>query len=477
MRRSNLLLLLCFLFSFHALADSPAETKPNVLFIMIDDLRVELGAYGAQHVQSPHIDALANSGTRFDKAYVSVPVCGASRASLATGMRPLPDRFRTYYSSVDKETPEAVTLFEHFKNNGYFTEGYGKIFHQMRDTEQRSWSAGKVWNWREVSRYKDYQLAENIAQVKATKKGPATEMFDGPDNAYLGGKLAEKTIKTMTKLAKKDQPFFLAVGFTKPHLPFNAPKKYWDLYDPSKFVLPYDTDNPNPRGNLPKGAPSTAYHNYGELRNGYSDTPQEGPVGKELARRLIHGYHAAVSYTDAQVGKILAKLDALGLRDNTVVVLMGDHGYILGEHGLWCKHSTFDLATRTPLIIRAPNMPAKQTVEGLVEFIDIFPTLTDLANISTPDQAVGMSLVKLLADDSVPAKPAVFTRYHAAEAIRTDQYTFTQWFWNNNQKGPRMLYDNVNDPNETQNLADMPEYKAVVKDLSGQLAAYMKTRK
>ena len=463
-------LLILFLSVFFSAWTYAAEVKqPNVLFIMIDDLRVELGAYGSEHVHSPNIDKLADQGTRFANAYVSVPVCGASRASLATGMRPTPDRFRTYYSSVDKEVPKAVTLFEQFKNNGYHTVGYGKIFHQMRDTERRSWSGGKVWNWRGVSQFKDYQLAENIALVKATKKGPATEMFDGPDNAYLGGKLADKTMQTMTKLAKTKEPFFLAVGFTKPHLPFNAPKKYWDMYDPSQFELPENA--------LPEGAPQTAYHDFGELRNGYSDTPKKGPVGDELARRLIHGYHAAVSYTDAQVGKILAKVDALGLRDDTIVVLMGDHGYILGEHGLWCKHSTFDVATRTPLIIRAPNMPDKQTVEGLVEFIDIFPTLTDLANIPTPDQAVGMSLVELLADDSTPAKPAVFTRYHAAEAIRTEQYTLTQWFWKDNRKGPRMLYDNTNDPNETKNLAELPEYRAVVNDLGDQLAEYMATRK
>ena len=464
----NLLILLLSVF-FSAWICAADVKQPNVLFIMIDDLRVELGAYGSKHAHSPNIDKLADQGTRFANAYVSVPVCGASRASLATGMRPTPDRFRTYYSSVDKEVPEAVTLFEQFKNNGYHTVGYGKIFHQMRDTEQRSWSAGKVWNWRGVSKFKDYQLAENIALVKATKKGPATEMFDGPDNAYLGGKLADKTMQTMAKLAKADKPFFLAVGFTKPHLPFNAPKKYWDMYDPSEFELSENA--------LPEGAPKTAYHDFGELRNGYSDTPKQGPVDDELARRLIHGYHAAVSFTDAQVGKILAKVDALGLRDDTIVVLMGDHGYILGEHGLWCKHSTFDVATKTPLIIRAPNMPAEQTVEGLVEFIDIFPTLTDLANLPTPDQAVGMSLVNLLADDSLPAKPAVFTRYHAAEAIRTDQYTFTQWFWQGDRKGPRMLYDNINDPNETKNLAELPEYRAVVNDLGDQLAEYMATRK
>ena len=474
----NLFISTLFLMvSSSVISDELSNKTPNVLFIMVDDLRVELGSYGSPHALTPSMDALAASGTRFDKAYVSVPVCGASRASIATGMRATPDRFRTYYSSVEKDAPDAITLFQLFKENGYHTEGFGKIFHQMRDTEKRSWSSGSVWNWRGVSRFKDYKRPENIALVKETKKGPATEMFDGPDDVYLGGKLADKTIKTLSKFSNSKKPFFLAVGFTKPHLPFNAPKKYWDLYDSSDFEIPYDTTNPDVRGNLPTGAPNTAYHFYGELRNGYSDTPKQGPVDAKLARKLIHGYHAAVSYTDAQIGKILGKLDELGLRDDTIIVLMGDHGYILGEHGLWCKHSTFDVATKTPLIIDAPGMPSNQVVNGLVEFIDIFPTLTELANIPTPDQAVGMSLVNLLEDDSLPAKPAVFTRYHQAEAIRTDQFTFTQWIWKDGGLGPRMLYDNVNDPDETKNLSELPKYKDIVNDLSSQLTNYIKNRK
>ena len=459
------LLVICL----NAWAAEPSKQPPNVLFIMVDDLRVELGSYGAQHLLSPHIDSLAEQGTRFANAYVSVPVCGASRASLFTGMRATKTRFTNYYASVEKDAPEATTIFEQFKNSGYYTEGLGKIFHQMRDTESKSWSSGEVWNWRSQSRFRDYQRPENIEEFKATKSGPSTESFDGPDDAYFGGKLANKTVETLGKLAKSEQPFFLAVGFTKPHLPFNAPQKYWDLYDPAQFELA-------PAG-LPTDAPRRAYHNFGELRK-YSDTPPgTQPVGAEQARRLIHGYHAAVSYTDAQVGKILASLDKLGLAENTIVLLMGDHGFILGEHGLWCKHSTFDLATKTPLLISAPGKPANQVVEGLVEFIDIFPTLTDLAGIATPEQAAGTSLVNLLDDANLPARSAVFPRYHAADAIHTDQYTLTQWFSADNRVLAEMLYDNKNDPDETRNLANDKAYEAVLKDLSRQLAKHRKTRR
>ena len=445
------------------------DKQPNVLFIMIDDLRVELGAYGGEHVLSPNIDMLAAQGTRFANAYVSVPVCGASRASLFTGMRATPDRFKNYYTSVEKDAPEATTIFEQFKDNGYHTAAYGKIFHQVQDTDGKSWTAKKAWNWRRHTQNRDYQLPENIAEYKKTKSGPSTESFDGPDDVYFGGKLASKAITVMSDLAASEQPFFLALGFTKPHLPFNAPKKYWDLYDAQQFELAENS--------LPEGAPKQAYHQFGELRS-YSDTPKAPrPVGEDQARRLIHGYHAAVSYTDAQVGKVLKQLDALGLTENTIVILMGDHGYALGEHGLWCKHSTFDVATKTPLIIRAPNMPANQTVEGLVEFIDIFPTLTELAGFDSPAQAVGISLAPQLSDSSLPARAAVFPRYHSAEAIHTDQYTLTQWFGANGRVRAQMLYDNKNDPDETRNLANLPEYREVLAGLSAQLSAYLKARK
>ncbi len=457
------------------LANASVDNRPNVLFIMVDDLRVELGSYGGKNVLSPNIDKLAQQGTRFDNAYVSVPVCGASRASLFTGMRALPDRFVTYYTSVDKDAPDATTLFEQFKNNGYETVGYGKIFHQTQDTAKKSWTDGKAWiadydqKPELKTAWRDYQLPENIAEIKRTGKGPSTEIFDGPDESYFDGKVAIKAMKKMTELAKSKQPFFLSVGFVKPHLPFTAPKKYWDMYSAQQFDLAKNA--------LPINAPKQAWHSFGELR-AYSDTPESPkPVGNEQARRLIHGYHAGVSYADAQVGKVLSKLDELGLRDNTIVVLMGDHGYSLGEHGLWAKHSTFDVATKSPLIIRAPNMPANQTVTGLVEFIDIFPTLTDLAGIATPTQTAGVSLARLVKNADLPAKASVFMRYHDAEAIHTDQYTLTQWFNAKKKVMAEMLYDNKNDPDETVNLAQLPEYKQVLHDLSLQLATYIKTRK
>lgn len=448
--------------------------KPNVLFIMVDDLRVELGSYGGPHVKSPNIDKLADSGTRFANAYVSVPVCGASRASLFTGMRALPDRFVRYYTWVQEDAPEAITLFEQFKNNGYNTIGYGKIFHQTQDTAEKSWTSGRAWiadydqDPKKNTSFRNYQKPENIALHRATGTGPSTENFDGPDDVYFDGMVANKTIKTLDRLASSDQPFFLAVGFVKPHLPFNAPKKYWDMYDPDQFVLP--------PSELPVDAPRNAYHKFGELRS-YSDTPKEGPVSDEQALRLVHGYHASVTYTDTQIGKVLDHLDTLGLSENTIVVLMGDHGYSLGEHGLWCKHSTFDVATKTPLIIRAPNMPKHNVVNGLVEFIDIYPTLTDLAGIDSPDQLSGFSLVSLLEDGSLPARSAVFPRYHSAEAIKTDQFTLTQWYNKRGDLFAEMLYDNINDPDETRNLAKLKEYKKIRSELEKKLVRHMRTRK
>ncbi len=473
MKHYTLFTLLLFMSSFTCWGNNQTDEPPNVLFIMVDDLRVELGSYGGKHVLSPNIDKLAQQGTRFNNAYVSVPVCGASRASIFTGIRPTPNRFKNYYTRVEDDTPNATTLFELFKNNGYHTSAYGKIFHYRQDTAEKSWTSEKAWTpgsnkpeELKTGPY-DYMLPANIAEYKETGRGPTTEIFDGPDTAYFDGETAVKAMEEMTALAQSSKPFFMAVGFSKPHLPFNAPKKYWDMYDANQFELAVDS--------LPIGAPQQAYHSFGELRR-YSDSPATGPIGDAQARRLIHGYHAAVSYADAQVGLVLDKLDDLELTDNTIVVLMGDHGYSLGEHGLWAKHSTFDIATRTPLIIRAPNKATNKTVNGLVEFIDIFPTLTDLAGIKTPAQATGESLTKLLGSNCHSAKQAVFTRYQSAEAIRTSQYTLTQWFDRQNKVVAEMLYDNVNDPDETVNLAPLPEYEQVLNDIRQQLNRYIQNR-
>jgi iduronate 2-sulfatase len=495
-KRSGLGAIICTIATFLLSACTPHSLggKPNVLFIMIDDLRGELGVYGSEHALSPNIDSLAAQGTQFNNAYVSVPVCGASRASLITGMRALPDRFINYYTSVEVDAPDATTIFETFKNHGYHTVGYGKIFHNTQDTASKSWTSGSAWipGMDQVSERNiphDYQLPENIALKTSTGLGPATEVFDGPDDSYFDGQLAVKAMNTLTELSTGDAPFFLAVGFVKPHLPFNAPKKYWDLYSRDQFSLAaWDT--------LPEGAPIQAYHEFGELRD-YSDTPSRiaydekftfdtsvkafrqknpKPVSDELARRLIHGYHASVSYVDAQVGLVLDHLETLGLAENTIVVLMGDHGYSLGEHGLWCKHSTFDVATKTPLIIKSPGMLKENVVDGLVEFIDIFPTLTQLAEIETPEQVAGISLVGALKDPDAPTRAAVFPRYHSAEAIHTGRYTLTQWFDAGDNVAEQMLYDNEQDPDETKNLAYLPNYTDVLHELSAKLAAHRMSR-
>ena len=488
------LFILFLLSSVCAFADNATKPKPNVVFIMVDDLRTELGSFGSKNAISPNIDKLAEQGTLFKNAYVSVPVCGASRASLFTGMRATRKRFKNYFTSVEKDAPEAITLFEQFKKNGYQTMGFGKIFHVVQDTAEKSWSSKQAW-LPEIDKAmasvnvnshhsRDYQSPINIQRYKATKQGPSTEMVDVPDNAYFDGKLTQKAIEQLTNLslAQKtekahfdknqvttEQPFFLAIGFVKPHLPFTAPKKYWDMYDPKQFKIPSNS--------LPIEAPKNAYHKFGELRS-YSDTPiAPEPVGDEQALRLIHGYHAAVSYVDAQVGLILSTLEDLGISDNTIVVLAGDHGYSLGEHGLWCKHSTFDLATKAPLIIRTPNSKGGGVVDGLVEFIDIYPTLTELANIPTPNQVTGISLIPQLTNPLLASRGAVFPRYHAAEAIRTAQYSLTQWFDKKGIVKAQMLYDHKNDPDETVNLANDEKYETILENLSEQLQVHLKARK
>ncbi|MCK4965914.1 sulfatase, partial [bacterium] len=338
--------------------------KPNVLFIAVDDLRPQINCYGHSQMISPNIDALASSGTIFSRCYCQVPVCGASRASLLTGTRPTRSHFVTWLSRADKERPSATVLPSHFKNNGYYTISNGKVFHHKIDSmeawSEKPWRSNilpypdkKVWN---------YLKEENIAILDASKnnRGPSYESADVPDNAYFDGKTADKAISDLNRLNKMDKPFFLAVGFLKPHLPFNAPKKYWDLYKRESIDL---ADNPF----RPKGAPDAALHNWGELRQ-YVGIPGKGPLSDELARTLVHGYYACVSYTDAQIGRVVGELDRLGLRENTVIVLWGDHGWQLGEHGLWCKHCNFETSLHSPLIVSAPEFNGGQKTKALTEF-------------------------------------------------------------------------------------------------------------
>jgi choline-sulfatase len=433
----------------------------NVLFLAVDDLRPELGCYGHKQVQSPHIDRLAAEGMRFDRAYCQVPVCGASRASLLTGARPTRERFRTYKTRKDKDMPGAVSLPAHFQRNGYHTISNGKVYH-AGDDDLQAWSeapwkpSGDWLSWRAYVT----EEAKAIAR-KRGNRGPAYEIADVADDAYPDGVTANKTIQDLRRLKKQGKPFFLASGFVKPHLPFNAPKKYWDLYRREEINL---ADNPL----APKDAPEASLHNWGELRS-YTGIPKQGPLDDDLARTLIHGYYACVSYTDAQVGAVLAELDRLGMRDDTVVILWGDHGWNLGEHGLWCKHCNYRTSLRAPLIVRAPGIKGGQTSRALVEFVDIYPTLCDLSELDRPQHLEGASMGPLLEQPERPWKEAIFCRYKDGDTVKTDRYSYTEWTHNDGTVYARMLYDHQRDPAENRNLAEQPHMAEVVKRMRGLL--------
>ncbi len=436
-----------------------SKKKPNVLFIAVDDLRPQLGCYGHEQMISPNIDRLASDGVTFMRSYCQVPVCGASRASLLTGTRPTPDRFLGYATWAEKDLPGAFSVGEHFKNNGYHTISNGKIFHHRADCKH-SWSEdawGPKGNWR------NYMLEENqkLNRRKEKPSGPSYECADVPDDAYFDGKVADKGISDLRRLKDGDKPFFLALGFLKPHLPFNAPKKYWDMYKAQEIDM---ADNPF----RPKGAPDAALHNWGELRN-YHGIPPKGPLSEELARKLVHGYYACVSCTDAQIGRVVNELDRLGLRDNTVIVLWGDHGWNLGEHGLWCKHCNFETSLHSPLIVTAPGIAPGRKSDALTEYVDIYPSLCELCDLPQLDHLQGKSFVPLLKNPNLPWKEAVFSRYFKGDSVKTDRYRYTQWRGKDGSVNARMLYDHKVDPAENVNIAELPQNKELVKKLSKML--------
>lgn len=480
--------------AFNAVA---SDVKPvNVLFIVIDDLRPELGAYGSTAVKSPNIDDLANEAVLFANAYVNVPVCGASRASMMSGIRPTEKRFVGYEARIDEDAKGAETLFGYLKSQGYYSEGIGKILHFSEDSKT-GWSTPP---WSPKARIKptghhNYQRAENIARFLKDRVGPAYEAADVPDNHYFDGMIAEHAMASLESASERDQPFFMAVGFLKPHLPFTAPLSYWDLYREEDIHL---ANNPL----MPVGVPRRAIHRWGELRKFEGIPKAPHPVPDAMAKKLVHGYLASVSYSDAQVGKLLAKLKQLNLDGNTIVIVAGDHGFSLGEHGLWVKHSPFDVATRTPLIVKLPTAltqtsPAGRllkstsakssetkpntnshvgTAEGLVEFVDIFPTVLELLGKPMLPQLQGASFVSQLLDTSAPGKTAVFPRWHAADVIKTDRYAMTEWFDQEGQVTARMLFDHLNDPKETINLAEHKDYQSLVAELHEQLISLRQSR-
>jgi len=433
------LLLIC---SSRAIAQRTQE-KPNVLFILVDDLKPAIGAYGDQAAITPNIDALIGRGVRFDRAYSNQAVCVASRNSLllgsrstSTGLYDFGRDFRQYY-------PDAVTLPEAFKKQGYFTQALGKVFHIGHNTynDEQSWSAPhfheKIVEYLTMDRSEseltiEEALFENHSWDFALKqvKGLAWESPDVPDEAYGDGRVAQKAVQVLSTLQKKKQPFFLAVGFARPHLPFSVPKKYWDMYDKAKLPVPVTEEHPS-------GAPGFAIKRFGEIEQ-YQDIPRYDPKKRypdSLKRQLIHGYYAGVSYVDAQIGKLLRELKRSGLDKNTIVVLWGDHGYLLGDMGMWTKHVNYELANRIPLVISYPGQVLSgHATASIVESVDLYPTLIELAGLQTPENNPvpldGESLVSLLQNKEHKADYA----YHCyprdgwmGRAIRTDAYRLVEW--------------------------------------------------
>ena len=461
-------LILLFISAWLA-ACSPQREKipqPNVLFIAVDDLRPELGCYGQSHIISPNIDKLANSGMAFTNAYCNIPVCGASRASLLTGIRPTANRFVDYNTWANEDVPGAISLPALFKQNGYHTISNGKVFHHKDDLKD-SWT-DEPWNPAEMSNYLNYQTKLNQDIFSdGTQRGFPYEAGDVADTAYFDGKIASKTIADLKRLKEEGKPFFLAAGFLKPHLPFNAPKKYWNLYPEENIQLP---DNYYP----PQNAPKAAVHNFGELRSYYS-IPKKGPVADSTALNLIRGYYACVSYVDVQIGRVLDALDDLGLAENTIVVLWGDHGWQLGEHSIWCKHANFKTSLNAPLIVRAPGYNDQHRSKALVEFIDIYPTLCELSGLEKPKQLHGKSFVPLLENPDQAWKDRVYSRFIKGESIITDRFLYTEWINQQDSIYASMLYDHQTDPDENKNIVGADGIKDTVQSLHNQLHQHIET--
>ncbi|MBL9200490.1 MAG: sulfatase [Opitutaceae bacterium] len=484
-------LALCFLLlsPFTLLRSAEAQPRPNVLFIAADDMRPQLGLYRDRVVKSPNLDRLAARGLAFDRAFCQMALCSPSRISLLSGRRPATTQVYTIDPALTVRThqPDVTTLPQHFKNHGYFTRSMGKIYHVGID-DDASWSV-PAWHASQLAprggpitrAAQEARRAEGKRTGKAPPQkgkgnvataGPAFEAVDCADDELLDGACAREAAKQLREFAKKpEQPFFLAVGFANPHVPWIAPKKYFDLYDPAQLAIPANNYPP-------KDAPDFAATTGNDFR-WYAGVP-EGQLPADYARRCLQAYFAAISYVDAQIGRLLDTLDETGLAKNTIVVFWSDHGYYMGEHAWWGgKHNNYHGATRVPLIVATPGQKtAGRHATGFVELVDLFPSLSELAGLPPPRDAAGLegtSFAPLLsADPDRPWKKAAFSQYpkggNLGTAMETDRWRYVEW-----RKGDtlvaRELYDRRADAAENQNLATRPEHAATIAELEKQLAA------
>ena len=442
------------------------DSKQNILFIAIDDFRPKIHTYGESKMITPNIDKLASEGLQFDNAYTNIAVCGASRSSIMTGIRPSQSRFNDYSTRASVDEPNAIPLNQIFKDNGYETISYGKIYHHLDDFKE---------HWTDVdggARQFDFQDPASIERVNNAERGEygkknlIVEYPDVDDYAYNDGKITKNAISKLKSLKEENKPFFMAIGYVSPHLPFIQPKKYWDMYDHDAIQLATNDFQPK---NSPDIA-IEAQHNSAELRKNYLDIPQEGPLGEELSKDMIHGYYASVSYMDALIGELIQSLDDFGLRENTTIVLWSDHGYFLGEHGFWCKHSTFEEAVKIPLIISSPKLARNQKTKSFTELVDIYPTLCDLAQIEGPKYLQGESLTPVLKDPTVDLKTEVYTRYKQGEAVIDKNYSYTEFYEGETYLG-NMLYDQNNDSGQNTDISKLSENAELVEGYKKKLKA------
>jgi iduronate 2-sulfatase len=441
--------------------------RNNVLFIMVDDLRPQLGCYGETQMVTPYIDRLAAQGMVFERSYCQQAICAPSRTSLLSGLRPGTTGIYDLKTRLSDILPAHPTLPQYFKQNGYETISLGNVFHHLNDS-LNAWS-------QEPLRVKipEYATEDGLKLARENQKlnpglawliGAPTEIADVPDNAYKDGQVTGYALKELERV--KGKPFFLCVGYKKPHLPFAAPKKYWDLYDPGKIKL---APNPFP----PRGMTPYTMNVYGELRNFYGIPKGNDPVPDEQARHLIHGYYACVSFVDAQVGHLMEGLAMFKLRGKTIVILWGDNGLKLGEHGSWSKHTNFEIDTRVPLIVSVPGMKvAGKYTKALVESVDVYPTLCELCGLDLPKQPLeGISFAPILAEPGLKWKKAAFSLNPRGAgiigiAMRTGRFRYIEW---KNQKAgkvlARELYDHDIDPLENVNVSADPSYGGAIKEI------------
>jgi iduronate 2-sulfatase len=435
-------------------AAAPPERKLNVLFIAVDDMNADLACYGVPAVKSPNIDRLARLGVRFDRAYCQFPLCSPSRSSLMTGLRPDTTRVFDLQYHFRKGLPDVQTIPQMFMSNGYYAARVGKIYHYGNpgDIGTSGLDDPASWNHFVNPAGRDKTVLETDVMNYTPKRGLGSAMAflsdrTGRDEDHTDGKVATETIKLLEE--NKDRPFFLAAGFYKPHTPYIAPRKYFDLYPLEGIRLPQE----------PEGNRAT------KPRPALASTPQPYfGVTVDQARECKQAYYAAISFVDAQIGRVLDSMDRLKLWDRTVVVFWSDHGYHLGEHGLWMKQSLFEESARVPLIIVAPGRPGNGAASPrLVEFVDLYPTLADLCGLTPPKNLAGKSLRPLFENPAATWNRPAFTQVWRAgfpgHSVRTDRWRYTEW--DNGTRGVE-FYDHEADPHEWNNLAQDPKYAAAL---------------